>query len=110
MNRFAPSHTCGRSLVAAAVFTAFLWTLSLSVSPQLHVRIHADGNLPDHACAVTLIATGSYDHAAQPPLSSDPQFTPCLSQIATLSSTWVRPLFLSAHVFAHAPPCVLLIR
>jgi hypothetical protein len=104
MNRFARSRNHGRAFVAALVSAAFFWTLVLSVSPQLHQRIHADANRGDHTCAVTLIATGSYDHAAQPPLVSAPQFKPRISQIAALRSTWVQPLFLSAHIFAHAPP------
>jgi hypothetical protein len=51
-----------------------------------------------------MVASGSYNHAAQPPIVSQPEVTPAFSQIAELSSTWVRPLFLDAHIFAHAPP------
>ena len=104
MNSLARSHNCGRALVAAFISAAFLWTLALNVSPQLHTWIHADASRAGHSCAVTLIATGSYEHAAQPPLITGPQFTPCFSQVAALTSTWVRPLFLRAHIFAHAPP------
>jgi hypothetical protein len=104
MSTTARSHNCRRALVAALLSAAFLWTLALSVSPQLHARIHADANRGDHTCAVTLIATGSYDHAAQPPPVSAPQFNVQFSKIAALRSTWVQPLFLSAHIFAHAPP------
>jgi len=104
MNSLARSHNCGRALVAASISAVFLWTLALSVSPQLHARIHTDANRAEHSCAVTLIGTGSYDHAAHPPLVGESQFTACFSKIEALSSTWVRPLFLSAHIFAHAPP------
>jgi len=96
----------GRALIATVVCAAFLWTLLLSVSPQLHARIHPDGNRADHTCAVTLITTGSCEHAAQPPLFAAPRFNVQFSEIATLSSTWVRPLFLGAHIFAHAPPAL----
>src|SRR5438874_5575949 len=92
------------ALVATVVYVAFFWTLLLSVSPQLHARIHADGNRTGHTCAVTLIATGSYDHAAPPPVVSQPQFTPRFSEVAAPRSNWVRPLFLGAHIFEHAPP------
>jgi len=104
MKRFARLHDCGRTLVGALVAAAFLWTLALSASPQLHARIHADGNRFDHVCAITLIGSGSYEHAAQPPIVSAPQFDICFSAIAALTSTWVSPLFLNAHIFAHAPP------
>jgi hypothetical protein len=104
MSTSAGSTHRGCALVSTLVSAAFFWTLLLSVSPQLHARIHPDGNRTEHNCAVTLIATGSYDHAAQQPLVSEPQFASGYSEIAALSSTWVRPLFLSAHIFEHAPP------
>jgi hypothetical protein len=94
-------------LVASFVFAPFFWALMLGVSPQLHTRIHPDGNRAEHTCAVTLIATGSFDHAGNPPLVSEPQFTPPrFSKVAGQRSNWVRPLFLSAHIFAHAPPAL----
>ena len=104
MNSLARPHNCGRALVATFISAAFLWTLALSVSPRLHTRIHGDANRAEHSCAVTLIATGGYEHAAQPSLVTGPQFASFFSQVAALTSTWVRPLFLRAHIFAHAPP------
>ena len=104
MSTFARSKECSRVFIAAFVSAAFFWTLLLSVSPQLHARIHHDANRVDHTCAVTLVATGTYDHAAHPPLIRAPQFSVQFSNIAALSSTWVQPLFFSAHIFAHAPP------
>jgi hypothetical protein len=94
----------GRIFVATLVFAAFFCTLLLSVAPTLHARVHDDGSRTDHVCAVTLITTGSYDHAAQPPLITAPQFTARFCKLGALRSTWVLPLFLSAHIFAHAPP------
>jgi len=104
MSRFARSNECGRAFIATFVSAAFLWTLILSVSPQLHARVHSDASRTEHTCAITLIATGNYDHAAHPPLIRAPQPSVQFSKMAALSSTWVRPLFLSAHIFAHAPP------
>src|ERR1700730_17155979 len=51
-----------RSVIAAFLSAAFLWTLTLSVSPQLHERFHPDANRAEHVCAVTFVASGSYDH------------------------------------------------
>jgi len=104
MSRFARSGNHGRAFVVTLISAAFLWTLLLSVSPQLHARIHHDANRGDHTCAVTLIATGNYDHAAHPPLIRAPQPSAQFTKIAALNSTWVQPLFLNAHIFAHAPP------
>jgi len=100
------SQTCVRVLIAAVLFAAFSWTLLVSISPRLHGYIHDDANRTDHICAITLIASGSYEHAGQPPLISAPQFDVCFSATASLTPAWVRPLFLNAHIFAHAPPAV----
>jgi hypothetical protein len=104
MSTSVRSRSRGCRYVATLVSAAFFWTLLLSVSPQLHARIHPDGNRTEHICAVTLIATGSYDHAAPPLVVSQPQFTPRFSEIAAPGSSWVQPLFLGAHIFEHAPP------
>ena len=107
MNSSPRSQTCARVLVAAFLFAAFSWTLLVSVSPQLHGSIHNDANRSDHVCAITLIASGSYEHAGQPPLISAPQFHVCFAAAASLTPTWVKSLFLTAHIFAHAPPALV---
>ena len=56
MNSSGRSQTYARAPVAAVLFAAFSWTLLVSVSPQLHARIHADAHRADHVCPVTLIA------------------------------------------------------
>jgi len=104
MNSLGRSQTRARILVAAVVFAAFSWTLLVSLSPQLHGAIHDDANRSDHVCAITLIASGSYEHTGQPPLISAPQFDGYFPAIASLTPSWVKPLFLNAHIFAHAPP------
>jgi hypothetical protein len=106
MNSSGHSQTCTRVFVAAVLFAAFSWTLLVSVSPQLHARIHADANGADHTCAVTLVASGSYDHVAQPPLIGSADFISQFARVPAVTSTWVRPLFLCAHLFAHAPPAL----
>jgi hypothetical protein len=93
-----------RALAVTVVSAAFLWTLLLGVSPQLHSRIHADANRAEHSCAVTLVAAGSYDHAAHPPLISAPFPAPQFSKIPALIPCWVQSPFLGACIFEHAPP------
>jgi hypothetical protein len=104
MNSSGRSQAGVRILFAGVLLAAFSWTLLISVSPQLHARIHADANRSEHVCAITLIGSGSYEHAAQPPLISSPRLNLRFPVTAALKSTWVEPLFLSAHIFAHAPP------
>jgi hypothetical protein len=106
MNSSGGSRTYARVFVTAVLFAAFSWTLLVSVSPRLHGCIHGDANRSDHVCAITLIASGSYEHAGQPPVMSAPQFDVCFAATASLTPTWVKPLFLNAHIFAHAPPAV----
>ena len=98
------SCTTARACVAVFVSAAFLWMLVLSASPQLHARIHADANRTDHVCAITLIASGSYEHAAQPPLVSADALVSQFSEIPALTPCWVQSLFLGARIFEHAPP------
>jgi hypothetical protein len=106
MNNSGRSTTCLRALVAAVLFAAFSWTLLVSISPRLHSCIHGDANSSDHVCAITLIASGSYEHASQPPVISPQRFDVRLAANVELTSTWVKPLFLNAHIFAHAPPAL----
>jgi len=106
MNSSGRSQNSARALVAAVLFAAFSWTLFVSVSPRLHESIHPDANRSDHLCATTLIASGNYEHASHPPVIIAPQFDVRFATSAELTSTWVKPLFLNAHIFAHAPPAV----
>ena len=85
---------------------AFLFANALSVSPQLHERVHPDADQPQHECAVTLIAAGNCHHCSPPPLVAP--FDPAVefSNLAVLNPTWVQSVFSFAHVFAHGPPAL----
>jgi hypothetical protein len=83
---------------------AFLFAIALSVSPQLHERVHPDANQPQHECSVTLIAAGNYYHCSPPPLIARVDTTVEFSNLAALNPTWVQSVFLAAHIFAHGPP------
>jgi hypothetical protein len=104
MSTFARSHNCGRAIVAAFVSVGFFWALALSASPQLHQRVHADANRVEHNCAATMIASGSYNHAAHVPLVSAPVPAIQFSKMPALTPCWVQSLFLGACIFEHAPP------
>jgi hypothetical protein len=90
--------------VAVFAAAAFLWTIALSVAPELHQRIHADQRGADHSCAVTFVGSGSYLHSATPPLTARSGFTMEFGAPPELVSCWVPSPFLSGAVFEHAPP------
>jgi hypothetical protein len=105
MSKFARSaNNNWRAFIVLCVSTAFLWALALSASPQLHQSLHKDANRVEHNCAVTMIASGSYDHAAHPPLVSVPVPSVHFSKIPALTPQWVESPFLGACIFEHAPP------
>jgi len=106
MNTALCSANRGRAVIAAFAGTAFLWTLVLSVSPQLHERIHRDANRLDHACAVMFVASGNYNHSSPPPLVSAPGPLAQVSAIPALTPAWVESAFLLARIFEHAPPAL----
>jgi hypothetical protein len=96
-------NSTARAFVTALALAGFLSALTLSVSPQLHERIHPDASRGGHSCAVTIIASGNVDHSPATVLVSTP--APVAEfKIPQLSSHWVEPLFLLASVFEHAPP------
>ncbi len=107
MKMLARSINHERAFVAGLLSAAFLWALALSASPQLHQRVHRDANRAEHNCAVTMIASGSYDHAAHAPLVSAPVSAVEFSKIPALIPRWVQSPFLGACIFEHAPPAVV---
>jgi hypothetical protein len=98
------SCTTARACVAVFVSAAFLWTLVLSASPFLHARVHSDANQVEHTCAVTFVASGSYNYCGHAPLLSAPVPVARFSKLPALHRFWVQPLFLGARIFEHAPP------
>jgi len=104
MSTFARSTNRARAFIAICISTAFLWALALSASPQLHQRVHKDANRVEHNCAVTMIASGSYNHSAHVPLVSVPVPSVQFSKIPALTPQWVESPFLGACIFEHAPP------
>lgn len=92
------------NFAAAFVSVAFLWAIVLTAAPQLHEGLHPDANSAEHACAVTFIASGSYDHSAPAPLIIASVPTVQFSKIPALSLQWIQSPFLGAYVFEHAPP------
>jgi hypothetical protein len=104
MSTFAHSTNRARAFIAILVSAAFVWALALSASPQLHQRVHPDANRVEHNCAVTMISSGNYNHAAHAPLVSAPVPVIHFSKIPALTPQWVESPFLGACILEHAPP------
>src|SRR3954465_7076520 len=102
--RYAMRQNRAFRCVAFLATVAFLWTIALSASPELHQRVHSDANRVEHSCAVTSIASGHVHHSSPPVLidSGIPNYPnqQCVFQVAHC----VLSCFLSAAIFEHAPP------
>jgi hypothetical protein len=94
------------SLIASTLGASILLALTFAVAPQLHERIHPDAAATQHECAVTLIASGKYEHSDVPPLVIVPQPAAQFSKIPALNPIWVAAPFLGASIFEHAPPAL----
>ncbi|MBV9617855.1 MAG: hypothetical protein JO201_01465 [Verrucomicrobia bacterium] len=96
-------NSTARAFVTALALAGFLSALTLSVSPQLHERIHPDANRGSHSCAVTLIASGSLKHSP-PAVLINAAASVGEVKLPELNSRWIESLFQLATVFEHAPP------
>jgi hypothetical protein len=93
-----------RGAIASWVCAAFLAALALSVSPQWHELVHPDAKFAQHECAVTLIASGSYQQTTPAPLVAAPVPALQFCFVPALRPVWVASPFLGARIFEHAPP------
>ena len=100
--------TCETSLrvTASTLLSAFFFALTLAAAPQLHALVHKDSSAPNHECAATLIASGSYQHSVAPVVFTAPQAVVYVETLSTLSPVWVATPFLGASIFEHAPPAL----
>ena len=91
-------------ITASAVLLAFLVTLAASAAPSFHQRLHNVADDGSHVCAVTLLASGSYDHAFAPPAVSEPDETEQAAIVTPRLSLRARDLEYS--LLEHAPPAL----
>ncbi len=92
--------------IAVALIGSLLLALTLAAAPRLHARLHAKGSAANHECAVTLIASGNYEHSAAPIVFAPPQPSKQFGTVPSLKAIWVAAPFLGASIFEHAPPVV----
>jgi hypothetical protein len=78
---------------------------ALVASPNLHQLFHHDADHGDHECAVTVMISGGSDGSLAPQvLDVGAIFRTASDFSSEIQTLDVAPLFLSAHVFEHAPP------
>jgi hypothetical protein len=97
--------TVFRALVTAGCIAALLLAVVLSAIPQLHEEIHAASAAANHECAVTLLASGNYQHTPSAAISVAPPVPPTAFAHALTGFH-----FVSAHLefslLEHAPPAI----
>jgi hypothetical protein len=94
-----------RAIVSAGCLAAFLFAVVLSAIPQLHEQMHATTGSPNHECAVTLLASGHYQHTPTVTISLVPPAPP-----AAFAHAFADFRLIHAHLefslLEHAPPAV----
>jgi hypothetical protein len=95
----------GRNALVCWLISQFLIISALAASPHLHQLFHHDADRGDHECAVTVMISGGSDGSPVPQvLDAGTPFPTAFDFSPEILSQDVAPLFLSAHVFEHAPP------
>ncbi|MFZ3375264.1 MAG: hypothetical protein WA183_06900 [Chthoniobacterales bacterium] len=96
-----------QSLLVCLLIANLLIVVVLAASPQLHQLIHHDADSGEHECAVTVMVSGGSDGSAVPQVFEAGAILPiALDFLPEMHSRDVASLFLSAHVFEHAPPLI----
>jgi hypothetical protein len=89
--------------IVLAALSSFLFAFVLSAAPALHEHLHSDAEHPQHECAITVVESGVDTGDAQLNVAA-PEAATLFATIPALHPVWVAAPFLSACVFAHAPP------
>ena len=92
-----------RAAIAAGSLAAFLFALVLSATPQLHEQFHGTTGPAKHECAVTLLASGHYQHTPLATISLAPPAPPKIF-VQALSSFQLVSAHLEFSLLEHAPP------
>ena len=92
-----------RAAIAAGALAAFLFALVLSATPRLHEQFHGTTGAANHECAVTLLASGSYQHTPVATISLAPPLTP-KKFVQVPTSFELVSAHLEFSLLEHAPP------
>jgi hypothetical protein len=96
-----------QSALVCLLIVNLLIVVVLAASPQLHQWLHQDAGRSEHECAITVMLSGGSDGSPVPQAFDPGAILPVAHQfLPEMHSRDVAPLFLSAHIFEHAPPLV----
>jgi hypothetical protein len=96
-----------QNALACLLIAHLLIVVALAASPQLHQLLHHGAEHRDHECAITVMVSGGSDGSPVPQVFDPGAILPVAHQfLPEMHSRDVAPLFLSAHIFEHAPPTV----
>ena len=96
-----------QSAFVCLLISSLLIVVALAASPQLHQLFHHDADRSEHECAITVMVSGGSDDSLVPQVLEAGALLPvALDFLPERRSRDVGPLFLSAHIFEHAPPLV----
>jgi hypothetical protein len=96
-----------QSALVCLLIANLLIVVALAASPQLHQLLHHGADHRDHECAVTVMISGGTDGSCGSPVFDANAILPiAFGSLPNAHSRDVAPLFLSAHIFEHAPPLV----
>ena len=94
-----------QNAVVCLLIAHLLFVVVLAASPHLHRLFHHDADHGSHECIVTLMISGGSDGSSAPQvLETGAILLTAFNFSPKTHSPDVTPLFLSAHVFEHAPP------
>jgi hypothetical protein len=94
-----------QNALVCLLIAQLLVATALASSPQLHQLFHHDAERGDHECVVTVMISGGSDGSLTQPVFEPSTLSPVVAVVLPDSgSPDVSPLFLSAHIFEHAPP------
>lgn len=94
-----------RLALAGAVLAGLLLAVALAASPELHERLHHDGDEQEHVCLATTLQAGGFGDV----LVALMVVAPMAEIIATEplhAAEKAESFFLSCRVLEHAPPLV----
>jgi hypothetical protein len=91
--------------VVASVLGCLLWTIILTVAPELHELVHPDAGHDDHDCAVVLMAHGGFEHSIVAAPSVAPAERAPIFHLAIATAPFVVSLAVSTATPERGPPC-----
>ena len=103
MTRFRDTKGWPNALICLLIAN-LLVAVALTASPKLHELLHHDADHGEHQCVVTVMLSGGSDDSPSQVFDVGALFASAPDFLPEIHSRDVAPLFLTAHVFEHAPP------